>query len=238
MFPLYYTGQGKRKSNEDYFLSFQIDNLNVIGVADGVGGNKDGEIASQTALEIFKKKFTEQYKKIDIKNNIEHSIKQAHEAVLDLHEVSNESNGNMATTLTVGIIHNEEILIGHVGDSRVYLIRENGIKQLTEDDTELNDLINKGLITKAQAINYPRKNILTNAIGIKDNFNFQLVEFKLKKKDRIIFLTDGFYGSLTKEEFRDISRNNFEFSNFFYEIVNKCQNYYPSDNFTAVAIEI
>lgn len=236
MFPLYYSGLGKRKNNEDYFLSFYADNILVLGVADGVGGNDGGEIASRTALESFKRNFLNYYKKMDVKSNISKCIEKAHEDVLSYYE--NDIESDMATTLTIGVIDENEILIGHVGDSRAYIIRDNGIKQLTEDDTEVNKLVATGLLSKQEAINYPRKNILTNAIGIKDNFEFHIVEFGLKNKDRFLFMTDGFYSCFTKEELRDLSKKNIEFSNFFNEIVNISQAYQPNDNFTVVGVEI
>lgn len=79
----------------------------------------------------------------------------------------------MATTLTVAFIKNKQMHVVHAGDSRLYVIRGMGLKQLTIDDTEVNKLVSEGVLSKEEALVYPRKNILTNALGIKDGFTYQ-----------------------------------------------------------------
>ena len=237
MFPLYYTGIGKRPLNEDFYFFFQLDDVCVVGVADGVGGNEGGEIASRKAVETFIKSFKQYYNSETISETILKCFYETHDLIIKLTK-DDEKVSNMATTLTVACISDSTVNISHVGDSRAYLVRKNGIKQLTDDDTEVNELLTKGLITKTEAINYPRKNILTNAIGIKKDFKVKVTNFELKNSDRLLLSTDGFYSAITKEEIRDFSKKNSEFSNFFFDIVNVAINDKPSDNFTVIAIEI
>lgn len=237
MFPLYYTGIGKRPLNEDFYFFFELDDVSIIGVADGVGGNEGGEIASKKAIETFIKSFRYNYTGDMISDVILECFNETHEEIIKLTK-NNDKVSNMATTLTVACISNSKVNIGHVGDSRAYLVRKNGIKQLTDDDTEVNELLTKGLITKTEAMNYPRKNILTNAVGIKKDFEVELTSFDLQANDRLLLSTDGFYSAITKEEIRNFSKKNSEFSNFFFDIVNVVISNKPSDNFTVIALEV
>jgi protein phosphatase len=114
----------------------------------------------------------------------------------------------------------------------------NGLKQLTIDDTEVNKLVSEGVLSKAEALVYPRKNILTNALGIKDGFTYQSKIFTVKPDDRILILSDGFYQAITKKFFRDLALQEREFSNYFFQLVKKCNESEPKDNFTLVGVQI
>lgn len=237
MFPLYYTGIGPRSSNQDYYLSLSYDSGLLLAVADGVGGNKGGEIASKLAISTFSKSFLNLIIKHTIKESLELSMQAAHDAIIKVGSEDANLRG-MATTLTVAFIKNKRMYIVHAGDSRLYVIRGIGLKQLTIDDTEVNKLLTEGVISKQEAIIYPRKNILTNALGISEKFTFQSKIFSVKSNDRVLLLSDGFYQTLTKKNFRDIALENLEFSNYFVELVNHCNQYNPKDNFTIVGVQI
>lgn len=242
MFPLYYSGLGNRDKNQDFYFNFYVNNsILLLGVTDGVGGNAGGEIASKLAISSFKEKFidlinlaSEEY---SISSLLENSFLYAHTSIIKLSE-GNIELSKMATTMTIALINDMTAYIIHAGDSRAYLLRNKGVKQLTIDDTEVNKLFMEGKLSKEQKIFYPRKHILTNALGIKENFSFKITKFALEKKDRLLLLTDGFYQEVTKPDFCQISYNNTDFSNFFFESVLKCKEKSPSDNFTLVGVEI
>lgn len=237
MFPLYYTGVGKRKDNQDYYLLKLVNDNFLLGVADGVGGNNGGDVASKLAIKIFSNNFIENLATNNIEKSLEKSFKLAHEAVVE-YGLNNLECINMATTLSVAYITQNELHVCHSGDSRVYLLRNNGIKQLTSDDTEANQLMEEGLLSKKDIESYPRKNILTNALGVKSNFSVQIIKHDIEDLDRVILLTDGFYQSLSKTRLRSLSVSEKEFSNFFFNSVYECQSEYPDDNFTIVALEV
>lgn len=237
MFPLYYTGIGPRSSNQDYYLNVPYDSGLLLGVADGVGGNRGGEIASKLAISTFSKSFLNLIEKHTVKESLELSMQAAHDAIIKSGNTNSDLRG-MATTLTVAFIKNKQMYVVHAGDSRLYVIRGMGLKQLTVDDTEVHKLLAEGLLSKQEAIVYPRKNILINALGIKENFSFQSKIFSIKPQDRVLFLSDGFYQTLTKKFFRDLAIEEPEFSNYFFQLVNRCKESNPKDNFTIVGVQI
>lgn len=237
MFPLYYTGIGPRSSNQDYYMSASCGAGLLLAVADGVGGNNGGEIASKLAISTFYKSFSNSVEKNSIKESLEISMKSAHEALITQGSSAPELK-NMATTLTVAFIKNKQMHVVHAGDSRLYVIRGMGLKQLTIDDTEVNKLVSEGVLSKEEALVYPRKNILTNALGIKDGFTYQSKIFTVKPDDRVLILSDGFYQVITKKFFRDLALQEKEFSNYFFQLVSKCKENEPKDNFTLVGVQI
>ena len=111
----------------------------------------------------------------------------------------------MATTFTGCLISDNKIKGVHLGDSRLCLLRGNGIKQLTVNHTEANRLFLAGKLTKDELDNYPRKNVIESAIGIKGQLTIQCFDFDLQLNDRIIISSDGVHGLISKIEFRDLS---------------------------------
>lgn len=236
MFPLYFTGLGNRKNNQDFYLSVATGDDLLIGVADGVGGNRGGDIASKLAVRTFTKNFLQLIRSSAVKEALEASFHIAHEAIIEQSEQKIEYS-SMATTLSVAYILKNKIHVAHSGDSRVYLLRGNGIKQLTEDQTEVNMFLKEGLISAKDAETYHRKNIIVNALGIKSDFDVQIEEFGLEDLDRIVLLTDGFYESVSKSEFRNLSVEEKEFSNFLFNTIQLCKTRKPNDNYTIVGVE-
>lgn len=237
MFPLYYTGIGTRTSNQDYYLSLYHNESLILGVADGVGGNNGGDIASKLATQVFSDNFINLLELYSVEESLEKSFHIAHESIVECGNKNSDFKG-MATTFSVAYIKNNKLFIAHSGDSRIYVMRDNGIKQLTTDHTHVNELIRDGVLTIETAKSYPRKNIITNALGIKSGFIVQIEGYKLLPSDRVLLLTDGFYQNISKPKLRDLSVEKEEFSNFFFEAVSFCNLNYPNDNFTLVGVEI
>lgn len=237
MFPLYYTAIGTRTSNQDYYLSLCHNDSLVLGVADGVGGNNGGDIASKLATRVFSDNFIHLLEVYSPKEALEKSFQIAHESIVEYGSKNSDFKG-MATTFSVAYIKENRLFIAHSGDSRIYILRDNGIKQLTNDDTHVNELIRDGVLTIETAKTYPRQNVITNALGIKSDFSVQTKEYEVLPSDRVLLLTDGFYHNISKPKLRDLSVENSEFSNFFFEAVSFCESNYPNDNFTVVGAQI
>ena len=110
----------------------------------------------------------------------------------------------MASTFTGCSIENLRLNGVHCGDSRLYILRGNGLKQLSEDHSEVAKLLRKGKLSAKEAINYPRRNVLYSAIGAGESIEIQDFEFSLQPKDRILLLTDGVSGVVSKKQVRDL----------------------------------
>lgn len=194
-----YTNRGKiREDNEDSYL-VKTRPFPLFAVADGMGGHQAGEVASQLAV-----KFLDSYT-FDTGNlsiAIEEAINKANEEILQL-GVNKASYQGMGTTLSMGIILNNKLFIGHVGDSRIYIYRDGELKQLTTDHSLVNELLENKQITSQEAFNHPQKNIITQALGISQNLNVEIKEIDLLKGDLLLFSTDGLHDLLCYQEINE-----------------------------------
>ena len=164
------TDVGKaREINEDfYYISKPEDRIQVYIIADGMGGYNGGEVASRlattTALSYIQSNFeTISKEKEEILNLVKSAMEYANMVVYEKSKKEKELEG-MGTTLEVCLIYNNKIYIGHVGDSRVYRIRKEFIRKLTNDHSYVQKLVKDGTITEEEAINHPKKNMLTKAL--------------------------------------------------------------------------
>jgi len=155
----------------------------LIAVADGMGGHVAGEIASRVAIEAASAE------PADVLTPAER-VDAANDAVLEA--VRNDASlAGMGTTLTLGIFDEEGTLrIGHVGDSRVYLLRDGYIIQVTTDHTLVSEMVARGQITPIQAQTHPRRHLLTRVIGMAE-VTADAVEKPLQPGDRVLLCSDG-----------------------------------------------
>lgn len=198
---------GPRNENEDSAGYKKTTEGNYLAcIADGVGGANCGAEASQYCVERFLDLAESKFQ------GLLAVITQIH-AGLHQQALSKASCKGMASTLT-GFIFNETKIVGvHVGDSRLYVLRGNGLKQLTVDQTEANVLVQYGVLDEEAAKHYSRRNILESALG-SYALKIHEFEFEVEKGDRLILSTDGFHGKFSKTELRDLStkyRNIIEF---------------------------
>lgn len=228
-----FSAKGPRSSNQD---SVQIDHLNsetvVCAIADGVGGNNGGEVASQLATKSFLSSISQQ-------QGLLAAVKFAN---AEINRVASEKleYSNMATTF-IGIQVNKKRLIGaHCGDSRLYLLRGKGIKQLTKDHTEVEKLQEEGLLTRTEAKSYPRRNILYSALGAgaAEEITIEEFDFDLVSGDVILLLTDGFYNSVSKKEFRDINLSSNDIEEFVEKAIQTLEVNGVDDNYSIIAVRI
>lgn len=191
-----------RNNNEDSYYISEKENFPLFIVADGIGGHNFGEIASKMAVDVIKNtiKTIENYDNLDeLESDMIKAISNANDEVYDMSNSSDEYAG-MGTTLTALYVYHDSMLIGHVGDSRTYAVNDREIRQLTEDDTIVNRLLKLGEITPSEAINHPKKNIITNAIGTDSNIDISLVQYNYGKGEYILMCTDGLTDMATNEE--------------------------------------
>ncbi|RZJ89296.1 MAG: serine/threonine-protein phosphatase [Chryseobacterium sp.] len=229
-----FTTEGPRKVNEDSFGYETLENNGFFCVADGVGGNNCGEYASKFSVDKFITKVRDSHFKIFDLGNLLETVNK--ELVKEAASVP-ERNG-MATTF-VGLLING--LLGyliHTGDSRLYLLRGNGLRQLTEDHTEARRLQKQGLLTFEQSLTYPRKHMLDSALGIDGKIMMTNLAFKCQPGDRYLLMTDGCYDVFTKIQIRDLSLANNSFNDFCSVFEQELLSRKLRDNATFVAIEI
>lgn len=198
-----------REINQDYvFLSQSFENGLILAiVADGMGGHLAGEIASKMAVvTIYREveRIMGEYLSLDeYKKALDQAIYKANEEVYQ-ESLQNEEYRGMGTTIVVAMIHPNWIILGHIGDSRAYLLDMENIKQLTRDHSLVSELLMNGQISEEEAISHPQKNILMRALGTEDTVktDFQVMEWS--KGQTILLCTDGLTNQLSDQDIFEV----------------------------------
>ncbi|GHU17017.1 hypothetical protein FACS1894163_07410 [Spirochaetia bacterium] len=163
-----YSDTGRvRKANEDSMDVFDTANMKVFVVCDGMGGHVGGQVASQTAIAAIKE-FMLNRVFTDPREAIHNSIIAANDAILKRVQTQPELNGMGSTCVMLIVTSDGKVYYGHIGDSRIYIVANHQIRQLTKDHSFVQTLVDAGEISKEQAEHHPRKNEITNALGIPD----------------------------------------------------------------------
>lgn len=187
-----------RKSNQDALL-VEISGFPLYAVADGMGGHRGGDIASVMAIDSLKTHLTQQ---IPSTKSIDSCFQTITKAIFDRQKQDDHLSG-MGTTLTLLWETSDLIYMGHVGDSRAYLLREGLLMQKSEDHSLVGDLLRRGAIDLAAARNYPYRNVVTRAVGTEDKVLCDTAVFDKKPKDRWLLCSDGLTEHLDLEEIYD-----------------------------------
>lgn len=196
MFLCYCTDIGKvRETNQDALHYIDDKELPIYIVADGMGGHKEGELASNIAVNKSKNYYLENRERIlngsmeiplFLNNLFELANKSVLEASIELNCVK-----NMGTTLTMGMIKEKELYVGHIGDSRGYILRNKKLLQITHDHSFVGNLLASGAITEEEAFNHPKKNLITRSIGQDDKVVPDIYTETLEENDIFMLVTDG-----------------------------------------------
>jgi len=236
-----------REHNEDSHLA--DPDLGVFVVADGVGGRAKGEVASQETVELiweWLKRNEVMIRDVAEGNATERAgqlcqivrgaIQNACYMVHSMGELDPEQRG-MSTTASVFLACGNVGVVGQVGDSRVYLVRENEVAQLTEDHTLINYQLKHGLITTEQAANSRAKNVITRAVGHKDYVEVDTLPIPLFAGDRVILCSDGFHGYVKDLKEMDFFRE-MDVEDAVLEAIRFANESGGKDNLTVLAVEL
>lgn len=202
----------KREKNEDNWNIILDSGGNPVGfvIADGMGGYLAGEEASRIAVEEISSMVMECVEAKDVPTMHE-IINNRIEAInRQIMEFSSKHLGGMAsgTTLSIGIVKDNNLYIAHIGDGRVYLIRDSKIRPITQDHTYVAELVKGGIISSDEALTHPDKNKVTRALGFSENYLPDFYHEPIKENDIFVFCTDGLYEHLSDEEILEIIMKN------------------------------
>lgn len=234
------TDVGKfRKVNQDYvYINNEpigsLDNLYI--VADGVGGHKAGEVASEVAIDSFEQ-FIYETEDDEVLDLLVSALAYANEQVFNLAK-TNKQYENMGTTLLATTIKNNKIFIAHVGDCRLYGIRNNKIAQMTSDHTYVMDLFKAGVISKEEAENSKESNVLTRALGTEKNVKADALFCDVFEDDIFIMCSDGLSDMLTDDEiFKLASKKSVPTQEKVENLIQEANNNGGRDNIAVIIIE-
>lgn len=229
-----------REKNEDHFgylLPDFLGNDNSTGclfaIADGIGGYPLGEFSSKTAIEML----IESFKQFSGDFGLE-KIKQTIDSInTNLHNYGYEQvGGPIGTTLSFLVFDEDHIEITHLGDCRIYRIRDKAITQLTRDHTQIQGEIDRGEITPEEAKNHPFKSRIYRSLGPEEKADFDYNTYDLYDGDVFVLCSDGLHGSVDDEEIRDIVVNNSP-SVAVHQLVELANQRGGSDNITVQVIK-
>jgi protein phosphatase len=204
----------KREQNEDCHAlwipdaSQELVNRGVLFlVADGMGGSRAGEVASRIATETVVRTYREDA--FDAPQDaLRNAIEQANVAV-HRESLTHPEHGGMGTTCTVLVIRGHDAFLGHVGDSRAYLVRNGDIRQLTQDHSLVAQLVRDNQITEEQARVDPRRNVVTRSVGVAEHVEVDAKHIAgvLQAGDTLVLCTDGLHGVVEDHEIARIASN-------------------------------
>jgi serine/threonine protein phosphatase PrpC len=238
----------KRSRNEDNLLKMPEENL--FAVADGMGGHSSGEVASQIAVEgianFFKatrqdEEITWPYKMDKNRpydeNRFVMSVKLANLRIFEASQREARYRG-MGTTLAGVNFVDGDVLVAHVGDSRVYRVRNGHMTQLTEDHSLLNDYIKAKKLTPDEIANFPHKNVIVRALGMKETVLVDLSRHPLQAGDIYLSCSDGLSGMLSDEELLEVVNTVPDLEQVVKTLINKANEAGGVDNITVIVVKI
>lgn len=221
-----------RERNEDAMIAGEA----VFAVADGMGGHLAGDVAAATALLPVEA----------LDGRVYPDAASARAALLDAILAANaavvrkaaDDPGlrGMGTTLTATIVEGRRLHVGHVGDSRAYLIRDGALTQLTRDHTLVAHLIEKGQITEEEAATHPHRSIVTRAIGVDVDIDVDTLTIELEDGDEVLLCSDGLTGPLSDEEILQTLLDNADVEEAAQALVDLANDHGGPDNITVVLL--
>lgn len=223
------TGQ-LREINEDSFL---VDNhQRLFAVADGMGGHQAGEVASATAVEALRAA-------IASGRAINDAISDANVAVFEK-AVDDPGLEGMGTTMTalVAPSFGDQLLIGHVGDSRGYLLRDGELSRLTDDHSLVEELVREGRLTPEQAEVHPQRAIITRALGVDDHVEVDVYTITVRTGDRIVLCSDGLTTMVRDRDVERMARAGNPPQRIAEELIEAANQAGGEDNITVVVVDV
>jgi serine/threonine protein phosphatase PrpC len=238
----------KRTHNEDFFQLLEEEQLFL--VADGMGGHASGEVASKMAAETISEFYRRTREDEDatwpfkmdrslsyIENRLVCGIKLANLRIFETSMRDIRYKG-MGTTIVTVMVCGDKIYCGHVGDSRVYRIRENTIDQLTRDHSLLEDYKEaKPDMTEEEERNFPHKNVITRALGMRETVQVDIRGYQIKSGDVFVLCSDGLSGMITDPQIRDITLKAKNLERAVAELVDAANRNGGTDNITTLLLE-
>ena len=199
------TDTGRVRSNNEDAVSIDAQ-ANIAVLADGMGGYSAGEVASSMATTFISTEMgrwlaqsTESPSGHDIRRALEICVDNANQAIYGA-ALDNYEYAGMGTTLVVGVLSGDRLVLGHVGDSRCYRLRGGALKQITRDHSWLQEQMDAGLLTPQQAAVSPSRNLVTRALGVESTVLVEINEFKMESHDLLLMCSDGLSEMLSQDE--------------------------------------
>jgi protein phosphatase len=218
-----------RRNNEDAYLVAPP----LFVVADGMGGAQAGELASRLCIEAFRDAPLDGRPPLD---RMRSTIEDANRRVLERAR-SDAAAAGMGSTVTAAVIDGGFVYLGHVGDSRAYLLRDGVLQQLSRDHTLVNELVRQGKLTSDEAESHPQRSVITRALGAGDQLDIDLASFSLRGGDVLLLCSDGL-SSLVDDDTLGSVLGGPSLDGALRDLVARANAAGGDDNITAIAVRV
>jgi len=225
-----------RDHNEDWYALASFEDKSLFVVADGMGGHDSGEVASRIAADAVCRMVQEEHKEYDdLLSLVERAAQQAN---FDVRQQGARQGSDMGTTLSIALVSHGTAYVANVGDSRVYWMENGAISQVTTDHSLVAKLVDAGKLTKEDARNHPRANLLYRTIGIDEAVKVDTFRVDLKKGGTLLLCTDGLWGELTDEDIRRVCSEERDAKDVASRLVQRANEHGGKDNITAIVVRV
>ena len=236
-----------RKTNEDTFVS--APDVHLFAIADGMGGHSAGEVASRLAIDAITDFIRRSSLDSDLTwpygfdqtisvdaNRLRTAIQLANRSILRAAERTQDYSG-MGTTIVGALVNGGRAAIGHVGDSRLYLLRKGQLQQVTEDDSWAATILSRDpSLGPADIARHPMRNVLTSVLGAREHVDIHLSEIGLQGGEVMLLCSDGLHGVLDRDTLHDILSATTDVKATAYALVEAAMDSGSRDNVTALVV--
>jgi protein phosphatase len=224
------TGRRRRRNEDNYVLAPPL-----FAVADGMGGAQAGEVASRLAASALEGGDSDG---LDGPERIDALIQEANRRIYDRASTDPAASG-MGTTMTVALVEGMTVAIGHVGDSRAYLVRGEQMEQLTEDHSLVNELLKSGRLSEEEAHVHPQRSVITRAVGTDPDVDVDGFTIEAEEGDVFLLCSDGLTDMVADEEILElVHANRDDLDKAVKSLVTAANRGGGEDNITAVAFRV
>jgi len=224
------TGRKRRRNEDAYVVAPPL-----FAVADGMGGAQAGEVASKLAAAALE---DTDPGSLTAPERVESLIQEANRRVHE-RSTADPSTSGMGTTMTVAIVEGSTVTIGHVGDSRAYLVRDGELEQLTEDHSLVNELLKSGKLTPEEAETHPQRSVITRAVGTDPDVDVDSFTVDAQNGDVFLLCSDGLTDMVDDHDILEVAaRYRHDLDRITKSLVSAANRGGGEDNITVVAFEI
>jgi protein phosphatase len=224
------TGRRRRRNEDNYVVAPPL-----FAVADGMGGAQAGEVASKLATAALEGGTEEELGGLE---RVDALIQEANRRIYDRASTDPTASG-MGTTMTVALVEGMSVVIGHVGDSRAYLVRGEEMEQLTEDHSLVNELLKSGKLSEEEAHIHPQRSVITRAVGTDPDVDVDAFTIEAEEGDVFLICSDGLTDMVSDVDILElIDRNRGDLEKAVRSLVQFANREGGEDNITAVAFRI
>ena len=228
-----------RSGNEDNFFAEADGQRGVFVVADGMGGHAAGEVASEMAVQIVARTLLplQSVKSDHAANLVAQALKDANRAIYERMLAEVDKQG-MGTTASVLVMSNEGYLIGQIGDSRIYLLRDGALTQVTKDHSYVQEQVDAGFLTPEQARYHPYSNVITRCVGASDEVEADIYAGAMKPGDVFLVASDGLTGMVDDRRLQQLLLARSGPGRIVDALIAEANNRGGLDNITAIVVQV